>query len=594
MKANFIMETKEVEADFYLDNTIVESSDHNRLINRDKPDQHPMSAITGLEEAIPTKVSQLENDTGFITQNNVAHLSGDETLTDKTLENSTIKDELVVTGNEKVGERFQISFINGTAQIATNNGLDILPQTNFVTSPTIEADDEFDKLLINQFVSKKQVLQVTSDFVTGDEVDKKIDDALVDFETGGTVDLSGYLSKEEASETYSAKNSSNTFTARNIFNKNVYIDVEDPVTSDESGIILASNNSIISGTNNAIILQDRKDNAGNQITFVNGDTVSVKANSKIEFITDGPVIFARDGLGYDNIDTGNIDNHLSNYATKDDLASKADSETIDDVFDELTTLQETKLNKKLNAFDAGKWLKVDTNGNIVPDTLPSNGGATSDKYGIEADYALHHGILDCPNGLIDYSINNKEIEIQPGVVLQAAGASTQTTIASKLTYEIEETGNIVLFFTRTESESGTIQTGFIEAGEVYYQEEEPISEESSFLAWWSPTVGKWQFKSSHTGNIWREAVATPIANIKAGLVGITSISYIGYRILDNDILVQQSEIESINETIQTINTNVSTLDSQVDDLYTKVENTEAWTFTLEDGTEVTKTVVLGA
>lgn len=74
------------------------TSDHNLLINRDLPDQHPMSAITGLEnelegkqpigdyattqevdelanivdgkadsDEIPTKTSELQNDSGFIT-----------------------------------------------------------------------------------------------------------------------------------------------------------------------------------------------------------------------------------------------------------------------------------------------------------------------------------------------------------------------------------------------------------------------------------------------------------------------------------------------------------------------------------------------
>lgn len=54
----------------------VGTKDHNKLYNRDLPDQHPISAITGLQEAlddkadisdIPTKTSDLENDIGYIT-----------------------------------------------------------------------------------------------------------------------------------------------------------------------------------------------------------------------------------------------------------------------------------------------------------------------------------------------------------------------------------------------------------------------------------------------------------------------------------------------------------------------------------------------
>lgn len=34
----------------------VTTSDHDKLINRDKPDQHPMSAITGLNQTMGTKM----------------------------------------------------------------------------------------------------------------------------------------------------------------------------------------------------------------------------------------------------------------------------------------------------------------------------------------------------------------------------------------------------------------------------------------------------------------------------------------------------------------------------------------------------------
>lgn len=172
-------------------------------------------------------------------------------------------------------------------------------------------------------------------------------------------------------------------------------------------------------------------------------------------------------------------------------------------------------------------------------------GVYVDKYGIEADYAIHYGITDCPNGLIKYNVNNKEIEIQPGVVIQAAGSNTKTTLASATKYVIEETGKITLFFTKTESETGTTQIGFLEAGDVFYQEEEPTNGVMSFLAWWQPSRKLWQFKSNYTGNVWREAIATPIANINAGEIGITSINYIGYRIIDDDIFCTKTQLDDI-------------------------------------------------
>lgn len=167
-----------------------------------------------------------------------------------------------------------------------------------------------------------------------------------------------------------------------------------------------------------------------------------------------------------------------------------------------------------------------------------------DQYGIEADYAIHHGILDCPNGLIEHSPNNKRISIQPGVVLQAAGNPYRTTIASGITYDVQETGKIVIFY----AEGGNL----LEAGEVYYQEAEPVNGNVGYLAWYKPSLGKWQFKSNDTGNVFREAVATPIANVNASETGIVSINYVGYRIVDDDCPAQMSDVEAIEEKIETM------------------------------------------
>lgn len=168
-----------------------------------------------------------------------------------------------------------------------------------------------------------------------------------------------------------------------------------------------------------------------------------------------------------------------------------------------------------------------------------------DQYGVEADYAIHHGILDCPNGLIEHTQNNKQISLQPGIVLQAAGNPVRTTIASGLTYTVKETGKVVLFY----AEGGNI----LEAGAVYYQEAEPVNGDIGYLAWFKPSLGKWQFKSNDTGNVFREAVATPIANVNAGEDGIISINYVGYRIVDDDCPAQMSDVDALEEKITLIN-----------------------------------------
>lgn len=276
------------------------------------------------------------------------------------------------------------------------------------------------------------------------------------------------------------------------------------VVLDTNPIHLTNGASIKNGSNDKAILNTITIDDNTEQTYLGGDKVWLKGPDEI--LLEGTTIKTKRGtspdnwIEYTNIDTGNISNYL-------------------------------------------------------PDT------ATGHKYGIEADYAVHYGILDCPNGLIETSILNKDIEIQPGIILQLAGNNGKTTIGSKTTYTIEESGELVLFLAKT-SET---QIGFLEAGDVYYQEEEPTNGTTSYLAWWKPSIKKWQFKSVVTGNVWREAIATPVANIKINEsnTGVMSINYIGYRIIDDDIFPQMNDIESIQDTIQTINTNVSTLDTTV-------------------------------
>lgn len=246
---------------------------------------------------------------------------------------------------------------------------------------------------------------------------------------------------------------------------------------------------------------------------------------------------------------------LENYATKQELQSKADSSDI-------AALQTGKIDKNQGTENAGKVLTVGADGLVLAKNIET-GGYTSvvDRYGIRADYALSYGITDCPNGLIEYG-NNKEITINPGVVLRMAGSDTATTIASSFTYEIEETGKITLFFAKTTSSSGTVQIDVVEAGDVYYQEEEPQDGVSSFLAWWQPSKNMWQFKSNYTGNVWREAISTPFANVNASESGITSVNYIGYRIINDDIFAQLSDIENLQMQIQDLLTRIEALENK--------------------------------
>lgn len=171
------------------------------------------------------------------------------------------------------------------------------------------------------------------------------------------------------------------------------------------------------------------------------------------------------------------------------------------------------------------------------------------SYGIKGDYSTHYGILDTPNGIIEYSANSLQITIQPSLVLQMAGADTKTTNASELSYILTSTNDCVLFY----AEGGNL----IEAEKVVYSTVEPTDTVSGYIAWFNPTVGKWQFKSNDTGNVWREAVATPIANIRIVNNNITRLDYIGYRILDDELLVSKDMYDALLARVTALETEIN-------------------------------------
>lgn len=94
-------------------------------------------------------------------------------LDGKTLTNSIIKNTLTVQGDTNIGEAFTVTFVNGVATIASNNGIDVLSKMNFAKTPTVEGDKAFNELASDELVSKKQVAQAISE-VSGNHFDKWI------------------------------------------------------------------------------------------------------------------------------------------------------------------------------------------------------------------------------------------------------------------------------------------------------------------------------------------------------------------------------------------------------------------------------------
>lgn len=242
--------------------------------------------------------------------------------------------------------------------------------------------------------------------------------------------------------------------------------------------------------------------------------------------------------------------------TKPNVAAFVEAQVLDNGTVVSSTTSQINLLTAANLV-AGENITLDKTtsaGNVII-SATGGGGTVNEKYGIEGDYATHYGILDCPNGLIDYNATGKDITLNQGVVLQLAGQETKTTIATAITSTLTSSTNITLFYAGGE---------LLEVGKIDYSLTEPTDNGvDNYQAWYNPTVGKWQLKSNDTGNVWREVVGTPIANIYLNSSNITRIDYIGYRILDDDILVQQSEIETLNETITTLTNTINSLESRL-------------------------------
>lgn len=157
----------------------------------------------------------------------------------------------------------------------------------------------------------------------------------------------------------------------------------------------------------------------------------------------------------------------------------------------------------------------------------------SEGDGIKGDYCTTYGIIDAPNGIL-MNPSGMEVVLKQGVVLQLAGQDIKTTISGDLTHTITSTADCDLFYV-----SGT--TSLMEVAEIVWSRIEPDNGQAGVLAWWNPDVKKWKFKSNDTGNVWAEAVATPVAHIHTNGTTITRIDHIGYRILDDEVYALKSE-----------------------------------------------------
>lgn len=178
----------------------------------------------------------------------------------------------------------------------------------------------------------------------------------------------------------------------------------------------------------------------------------------------------------------------------------------------------------------------------------------SDKYGIRGDYASKYGIISVQNSLITYASDSKEVTVKAGIQLLMPGSDTKTQIGSDIKYTINSTSDVTLFLA-----DGEIK----EAEGVYFQTEEPENGQESYLAWFNPEVGKWQFKSNDDGNVWRTPTkAGPLADVHLSETGVIRVDYVGYRVLNDQIFALKSDLNS-KQDVLTAGPNITIVDNVI-------------------------------
>lgn len=174
---------------------------------------------------------------------------------------------------------------------------------------------------------------------------------------------------------------------------------------------------------------------------------------------------------------------------------------------------------------------------LTKDTTKADLGIATggtEKYGIKGDYTAKYGIINAQNGLITYSADSKEVTVKAGIQLLMPGSDTKTQIGSDIKYTINSTSDVTLFLA-----DGEVK----EAEGVYFQTEEPENGQEAYLAWFSPEVGKWQFKSNDDGNVWKTPTkAGPLADVHLSETGVIRVDYVGYRVLNDQIFALKSDL----------------------------------------------------
>lgn len=219
-----------------------------------------------------------------------------------------------------------------------------------------------------------------------------------------------------------------------------------------------------------------------------------------------------------------------------------------------------KVNVDQGVANYGKYLVVGQDGDI---TLGEGSGGGSEINGIRGDYCSKYGIIENPNGIIEYSINDRTITLKNGVQLICQGDDTKVQIGTDMTYDVESTSDVSLFYV----------DGEITEGVKFFQPTEPTDDTGRPLAWQNGAV--WQFKSNNTGNVWRSGEkAAWIADLHITNGTINRIDYVGVQQLNGQTFVEKEEydarVQAVDTELETIENNQTELGEQVATIESKI------------------------
>lgn len=264
---------------------------------------------------LPTKVSELENDSGFITS------IPSEYVTESELENELsgyVSDTYFINAFE--------SPISTTNKGITQSDLSKLE----VGIAKVETDDS-----LNGLGTSSSPLKVTIPVPTGG--------------TAGQVLTKGQGTNEvEWADSYVPQDivtESDLETALN----NVY-------TKEEINEEINTINGLI-------------DKKADESSF---GTMAYKSANDYSTIQQAHSLYAEKAL---ETTVSTLSETVSDIETT--IANKADNDSVNTISNDVTDLQNSKLDKNLGAAHQGKWLTIDENGDIIPDTLPAGGEGSS-------------------------------------------------------------------------------------------------------------------------------------------------------------------------------------------------------------------------